>query len=74
MSNYPAHIERMRDELTQLRTKINALTNFIKTDKFRDDLSSTQKNLMYEQHSAMNKYADILDARIILEERLHDAS
>ena len=74
MSNYPAHIERMRDELTQLRTKINALVNFVKTDKLMDELSSTQKHLMYEQHTAMDRYADILDARIVLEERLHDAS
>ena len=74
MSNYPANIEMMRDELTQLRNKINTLFDFVKTDKFRDELSSTQKHLMYEQNSAMDRYAEILDARIVLEERLHDAS
>lgn len=71
MSNYPAYIERMADEHAQLKTKINSLCDFMRIEKY-EQLSHTQKSLLCDQLTAMSKYAEILDARIVLEKQIHD--
>ena len=73
MSNYPAYIERMVDEHTQLNVKINSLTEFLKTEKYKQ-LCLTQRHMLEDQLTAMKKYSEILEARIIFEKRLHDAT
>ena len=73
MSNYPAHIERMVDEHTQLNVKINSLTEFLKTEKY-EQLCLAQRHMLADQLTAMKKYSEILEARIIFEKRLHDAT
>ena len=73
MSNYPAYIERMVDEHTKLNVKTNSLTEFLKTEKY-EQLCLAQRHMLEDQLTAMKKYSGILDARIIFEKRLHDAT
>jgi hypothetical protein len=73
MSDKPAYIVRMIDELNQLNAKIKSLCDFLHTEKY-EQLSFTQKSLLCDQLSAMRKYSEVLDARIVLEERLHEQS
>ena len=71
MSDNPAYIVRMIDELNQLNAKIKSLCDFLHTEKY-EQLSFTQKSLLCDQLSAMRKYAEILDTRIVLEKQIHD--
>lgn len=73
MSDNPAYIVRMIDELNKLNAKIKSLCDFLHTEKY-EQLSFAQKSLLCDQLSAMRKYSEILDARIVLEERLHEQS
>jgi hypothetical protein len=73
MSDKPAYIVRMIDELNQLNAKIKSLCDFLRTEKY-EQLSFEQKCLLCDQLSAMRKYSELLDARIVLEERLHNQS
>lgn len=73
MSDKPAYIVRMIDELNQLNAKIKSLCDFLHTEKY-EQLSFTQKCLLCDQLSAMRKYSELLDSRVVLEERLHNQS
>ena len=73
MSDKPAYIVRMIDELNQLNAKIKSLCDFLRTEKY-EQLSFEQECLLCYQLSAMRKYSELLDARIVLEERLHNQS
>ena len=73
MSDKPAHIVRMIDELNQLNAKIKTNVDFMRTEKYQQ-LSFGQKCLLCDQLSAMYKYSELLDVRIVLEERLHNQS
>lgn len=70
MSDKPAYIVRMIDELNQLNAKIKSLCDFMRIEKY-EQLSHTQKSLLCDQLTAMSQYAEILDARIVLEKILH---
>ena len=73
MSDKPAHIVRMIDELNQLNAKIKSLCDFLRTEKY-EQLSFEQECLLRDQLSAMRKYSELLDVRIVLEEMLHNQS
>lgn len=72
MSNYPAFIERIVDEKTQLDVKKDALINFIPSKKFQE-LTLGQKSLLCDQLAAMRRYSEILGIRIEMEKNIHDA-
>lgn len=73
MSNKPAYIVHMIDELNQLNARIKINVDFMRTEKY-EQLSFEQECLLCDQLSAMFKYSELLDARIVLEERLHNQS
>ena len=73
MSDKPAYIVRMINELNQLNARIKTNVDFMRTEKY-EQLSFEQKRLLCYQLSAMRKYSELLDARIVLEERLHNQS
>ena len=67
------YIYRMMDERKDLATKADALDSFLSNTFIV--LDDTEKFLMYEQLEAMNRYVEILDARIshaILKEQLKE--
>lgn len=67
------YIYRMMDERKDLATKADALDSFLSNTFIV--LDDTEKFLMYEQLEAMNRYVEILDARIshaILKEQKED--
>ncbi|SHK44735.1 crAss001_48 related protein [Megasphaera elsdenii] len=67
------YIYRMMDERKDLATKAYALANFLSNTPIV--LNDTEKYLMHEQLEIMNRYIDILDARIdnaLLKEQKED--
>lgn len=54
--------KRLRDETLSLADKTNKLHDFMKTKKFYD-LTRKEKDLLYEQESAMMIYLKILGKR-----------
>lgn len=67
------YIYRMMDERKDLSTKACALDRFLSSTPIV--LDDTEKHLMYEQLKFMDKYIDVLDARIshaILKEQKED--
>lgn len=56
------YIYRMMDERKDLATKACALGSFLSNTPIV--LNDTEKYLMHEQLEVMNRYIDILDARI----------
>ena len=60
--------DKLMNELTELTNKIIKLMKFSKTEEFRK-LSNEMQNLLIAQHSAMNTYCCILQARIELIEK-----
>ena len=73
MSDKQAYIAHMIDELNQLNARIKINVDFMRTEKY-EQLSFAQKCLLCDKMSAMRKYSEILDASIVLEERLHNQS
>lgn len=65
-----SHIDRMRDELNELSTRINALKAFMDGRMFAK-LGSHRMVLMIAQHDAMKAYRGILLLRIEAELRSH---
>lgn len=61
----PEHIQRMEQELKELKTKITNGQTFLdqetKAPKFTDD---TQRELLFQQLSYMKNYAHTLSQRI----------
>lgn len=58
------HIDRMKIEYKELKTKLTALDSFIyKNDVFKT-LSDSEKARMIKQSGFMGAYADVLAARI----------
>lgn len=55
--------ERLITEKTSLEEKINALSKFLFSDKFKT-LSKMQQTLLVKQHKIMIQYADILSLRL----------
>lgn len=62
MSDYK---ERLFEELEQLQDRINKLSNFASSEKFRE-LDVGQQDLLKEQLRVMNQYENILSLRIEL--------
>lgn len=58
-------VERMKEELTELKAKTDALSAFLITSKF-DALTEQEKSLLTEQESIMQEYCVVLAARIAL--------
>ena len=56
------YIYRMMDERKDLVLKANALDSFLSNTFIV--LDDTEKFLMYEQLEAINRYVEVLDARI----------
>lgn len=53
---------RLKQETKELATKVNALHDFMKTRQFYE-LPRVDKDLLYEQNSAMLKYLQVLGQR-----------
>ena len=58
------HQQRVVDEASELRTKVEALTTFINTNKIFLDLEMTEQMLLEEQLEYMKGYLDVLNDRI----------
>jgi hypothetical protein len=61
MKDYIYHMVEEREDLV---TKASALASFLSNTPIV--LNDTEKYLMHEQLEAMNRYIDILDARITI--------
>lgn len=69
-SSYPDnYIHRMETEQKELKDKIDKLSNFINSDKYKE-LSDVKCTLLKYQIEAMKKYYKILSARILLEREI----
>lgn len=58
------HQQRVVDELSELQTKIDALSTFIDKNDFFKGLDWDEKVRLVLQRSAMKAYAEILNQRI----------
>ena len=58
------HQQRVVDEKTELDIKLDALNNFIDTNKMFSSLSREEQDRLYRQAYAMRGYSDILAERI----------
>jgi len=54
---------RVKEELTDLRTKLSKLREFTFSEKF-SGIPSRQRDLLTEQIRIMERYSDVLKARI----------
>ena len=57
-------IERLLNEKSELKEKINKLDDFIEKNPEFDNLSDIQRILLLNQHNAMEMYYFALDSRI----------
>jgi len=60
--------ERLKEERSELVSRIEALARFRLSDAFRQ-LPSDEKRLLTDQHRHMNAYADVLFDRLKLADR-----
>ena len=58
------HQQRVVDEFTELEIKLDALNNFIDTNKMFPTLNSEEQERLRQQAYAMRLYSDILAERI----------
>jgi len=63
------HIERMKDELTQLADRTAKLATFISGNPIFKQLPGDERDLMRQQLVHMEGYRDTLDTRLDLAER-----
>lgn len=63
--SYPAYIERMITEKTELQEKIIKLITFLGTDEFLK-LDGHNQNLLRQQRDSMLQYLDTLTNRIMI--------
>lgn len=63
------HIERMKDELTQLADRREKLRAFIDDSPVFKQLPGDERDLMREQFGYMSSYHDVLETRIDFAER-----
>ena len=54
--------ERLRDETHELASKVNKLSDYMRTNAFYQ-LDRANKDLLYDQHHAMLTYLQILGKR-----------
>lgn len=60
----PSYVERMQEELNDLKERIRKLNNFIEFNEVFGRLDDESKNVIKEQCDVMNKYKDILNERL----------
>ncbi len=58
-------VQRMVEEILQLKQKIEKLSKFLKSQTF-NELDDYQKSLLVRQYSAMCAYFEVLAARLEL--------
>lgn len=63
------HVERMIGEQEQLKDRTNKLQQFISYNPFFGKLSADRQGLMQDQLVHMNRYLDVLNQRIQLENK-----
>lgn len=59
-----SHLQRMKDELSELGVRLNKLKDFINMSDIYKTLDPDEKFLMEQQYIAMDRYYDILKRRI----------
>lgn len=60
----PSYVERMQEELNDLKERIRKLNNFIEFNEVFGELDDESKNALKEQCDVMNKYKNILNERL----------
>ena len=58
--------ERVVQELMELEQRLDKLLDFIHSDTFRENMNFAEKRLLTEQAEVMQKYVEILTARITI--------
>lgn len=69
-SNMPDYINRMHDEFDELKDKFIKLSNFIKTDEYKQ-LELLGQNYIKLQYTFMEGYLSVLSHRIYYEMKLN---
>lgn len=59
-----SHLQRMKDELSELGVRLNKLSDFINMSDIYKTLDPDEKFLMGQQYIAMDRYYDMLKRRI----------
>lgn len=59
-----SHLQRMKDELSELGERLNKLNDFINMSDIYKTLDPDEKFLMEQQYIAMDRYYDMLKRRI----------
>ena len=59
-----SHLQRMKDELSELGVRLNKLNDFINMSDIYKTLDPDEKFLMEQQYIAMDRYYDMLKRRI----------
>lgn len=66
MKKLEPYEQRMVDEYTALKTRIDSLTSFLRNEDSRSDIGLDEFRLLIEQYCAMLEYADALKKRLEL--------
>ena len=66
MKQLEPYEQRMIDEYTALKTRIDSLTSFLRNEDSRSDIGLDEFRLLAEQYCAMLEYADALKKRLEL--------
>ena len=59
-----SHLQRMKDELSELGERLNKLNDFINMSDIYKTLDPDEKFLMEQQYIATDRYYDMLKRRI----------
>lgn len=66
MKQLEPYEQRMIDEYTALKTRIDSLTSFLRNEDSRSDIGLDEFRLLIEQYCSMLEYADALKKRLEL--------
>lgn len=58
--------ERVEEELIEVGRRLDKLLDFIQSDIFKQKMNFAEKRLLTEQAEVMQKYVEILTARITI--------
>ena len=58
--------ERVEEELIEVERRLDKLLDFIHSDAFKQKMNFAEKRLLTEQAEVMQKYVEVLTARITI--------
>lgn len=58
--------ERVEEEIIEVEQRLDKLLDFIHSDAFKNKMNFAEKRLLTEQAEVMQKYVEILTARITI--------